>query len=148
VIMIKKILNTIINGRITNVIKGGSNGSIILLEIKSNEKQYILYIYCSWRLSIMNKILTGSNEDATDINSRYHKEMKMLEDDVIENMVINNLGDFSVNFKSKKVLDVFCDLTYRDNDGNLIENWTLCNVSENKCYNFTNNFSISEEFYR
>ncbi|WP_430411720.1 hypothetical protein [Kordia sp.] len=145
--MIKKILNTIKHGRITNIIKGGSNGSIVLLEIKSNEKQYILYIYCSWRLSIINKVLTGSNEDSTDINSRYNKEMNNLNGDVINNLIINNFGDFSINFKSKKTLDVFCDLTYYDNEGNSVENWTLCDVSENKCYNFTSNFNIENESY-
>ena len=135
------------NSKIEKIIAGGSNGSILLIDIVSNNNKYVLYIYCTWRLSFDNIVLTGSNDNSTSKRTTFVVELKKLEEDTIVKVLANPLGDFSLVFNSDKRLDVFCDITSNGGDDDVRENWTVCNISENQCNSFTNHFQLLKEVY-
>lgn len=129
--------------KIEKIIAGGSNGSIILMDLIKDNKKYVLYVYCTWRLSFDNKITTGWN----DKDTFFVVELNKLVNDIIDGITSNSLGDFALIFKSGIKLDVFCDITSNINDSAMDENWSLCDISKNQCYNFTNQFSFLVEPY-
>lgn len=137
------IVNDIKEAKIEKIIAGGSNGSIILIDLIKDNNKYVLYVYCAWRLSFDDKILTGWN----DIDIVFVTELKKLENDMIDNITLNSLGDFTLLFKSGIKLDVFCDITSNINNTSIDENWSFCDISKNQCYNFTNQFSFLVEPY-
>ena len=137
------IVKDIKEAKIEKIIAGGSNGSIILIDLVKDNYKYVIYIYCTWRLSLDNKILAGWN----DIDTVFVPELKKITNDIIDNVTLNALGDFTLLFKSGIKLDVFCDITCNINDTSINENWTFCDISKNQCYNFTNQFSFLVEPY-
>lgn len=137
------------NKKIDKVIAGGSNGSIILFDLVDDlAKKSVLYVYCAWRLSLNNKVLTGSNDDSEASKSVFVVELKKLENDIIKKVFSNPLGDFTLEFNSGKKLDVFSDITSNGDKDDIRENWVVCSVSENVCYNFTNRFDFNQESYK
>ena len=140
-------IKTLQNKRVNKIIAGGSNGSIILIDLIENLDKHILYVYCTWRLSLNNKILTGSNDNSDSDNTVFVIELKKLENELIEKVSISSLGDFTLVFNSGKKLDVFCDITSNGGNDEIRENWVICNVSKNICHNFTNRFDFYEESY-
>lgn len=140
-------LTEIKNASITKVIAGGSNGSIVLIDFKTKDANYVLYIYCAWRLSNKGKVLTGSNDNSETSDSVYVHELTNLDGDIINKISSNDLGDFSLFFKSGRELAVFCDITSNGFVDEKRDNWTLCNVSENMCFSLTNYFDFYKEPY-
>ena len=137
------IINDLKEGKINKVIAGGGNGSIVLIDIIKGDDKFVLYLYCTWRMSFYDNVLTGWNDSDTVIVT----ELKKLQNDIIEEVISNLLGDFTLIFKSGIKLDVFCDITSNIENTSIEENWSLCDVSKNKCYNFTNKFSFFSEHY-
>tara|TARA_B110000093_G_scaffold153868_1_gene169840 strand:- start:76 stop:513 length:438 start_codon:yes stop_codon:yes gene_type:complete len=135
------------NKRVDKIIAGGSNGSIILLDLVDSLEKNVLYVYSAWRLSLNNKILTGSNDDSESNESVFVVELKKLENDIVKKTFTNVLGDFALEFSSGKKLDVFSDITSNGGSDDVRENWVVCNISKNICYNFTNRFDFYEESY-
>ena len=139
--IIKKLKNT----KVKKVTIGGGNGSIMLLDlidIKNNK--FILYIYSTWRLHQKGKIVT-SNDDFTLQDNEGVVQLKSLENKEITGVSCSQLGDVRLVFDSKIELDVFCDLTYSEEG--LYENWSVCDLSNNLCENWTDSFDISKEAY-
>ncbi|MBA3986750.1 MAG: hypothetical protein H0X63_09315 [Flavobacteriales bacterium] len=93
------------------------------------------------------KVLTGCNDDSEERDSIFVVELMKLEKDIVENVIIKEMGDFTVYFSSGKRLDVFCDITSSRECSEERENWTLCNVKDNNCYNFTDKFDFKKEPY-
>ena len=57
------IIDKINNSQVTEVISGGSNGSMIILKLQNlQNKIFSLFIYCTWRLEMETNVLTGNNE--------------------------------------------------------------------------------------
>jgi hypothetical protein len=137
------IIEKLKDAKIEKIIAGGSNGSIVLIDLAKGTDKYVLYIYCTWRLSFIDKVLTGWN----DIDTVFVTELNKLENDIITEVILNSLGDFTLLFQSGIKLDVFCDITSNINDTSMDENWSFCDISKNQCYNFTNQFSFLIEPY-
>lgn len=127
---------------IERVIAGGSNGSIILFDIKNNISKYVFFIYCSWQLTSEIDILNTSEDDPD-----FFDELKKIKDDVIININIDSLDRILIQFDSGKKLEVFCDITKNDDKGKEQENWSFCDITHNICYNYTNNFIFTTETY-
>ncbi|HEX8575600.1 MAG TPA: hypothetical protein VF677_04830 [Flavobacterium sp.] len=137
------IINILNNAKVDKIIAGGSNGSIILIDLVKECNKYVIYIYCAWRVSFNNKVLTGWN----DKESIFVNKLKELQEDIIIEVTSNVLGDFNLLFKSGKKLDVFCDITSNIEESSMEENWSLCDILNNNCYNFTNHFILLQEPY-
>lgn len=133
--------------KVDKIIAGGSNGSIILIDFIENSDKNVLYVYSAWRLSHNNKILTGSNDNPESDDTVFVVELEKLENDIVKSVYTHPLGDFTLEFDSGKKLDVFCDITSNGGNDEVRENWVLCEVSKNVCYNFTNRFSFYKESY-
>lgn len=145
--MMSKHLLEIKGANITKVIAGGSNGSIVLFDLKKGEKEFVMYIYCTWRLSNNDKVLTSANAKNIDSKSNFVKVLKLLEGSDILEINNENNRDFSIITNSEYRLDAFSDIIMDLNGCEERENWTLCNISDNICFNFTNNFEIKIEPY-
>lgn len=136
------------NNKVDKIVAGGSNGSIILIDLIEHLDKNILYIYCAWRLSLNNKILTGSNDNSNSNDTIFVAEIKKLENDIVKKVYTHSLGDFTLEFNSGKKLDVFSDITSNGGTDEVRENWVICDVSNNICHNFTNRFNFYKETYR
>ncbi len=137
------IIKEIKAAKIDKIIAGGANGSIILFDLIKGSDKYVLYIYCTWRLSLSDKILTGWN----DSDTIFVKELHKLKGEIINVVTSSELGDFTLFFINGIKLEVFCDITSNIEDTSIEENWSLCNISKNQCYNFTNNFTFFTELF-
>jgi hypothetical protein len=140
-----QILNKLVNSEIIEVISGGSNGSIIVLKLSNPQKhEFSLFIYCTWRLETETEVLTGSNECPSG-NLLY--ESQLLLNDKIVFVQQNIFNDIIIKFKSKKKLNIFCDITPKCDPKYYTKNWTICNITENKCYSAGLNKEIHASVY-
>ncbi|MCR9262576.1 MAG: hypothetical protein NXH86_00375 [Flavobacteriaceae bacterium] len=144
--MIHSLIN-IKNAEVTKVIAGGGNGSILLIDFETRIEKYVIYIYCTWRLTLKINALSSSVDNLENPSSLSVVELKKLVGDTIIEISANELGDFSIFLKSGKRLDVFCDITSTDDSEENRENWTLCNINKNECYSYTHRFDFYKESY-
>ncbi len=138
-------MKLLVGTEITKVIAGGSNGSIIVLDLKNNSgDMFVLFIYCAWRISHANQVVGTS---ASDINNeKILSGIKCITNEHITDIDINKFNDFSLHISNDYQLDVFCDNTKKDVEYPL-DNWTLCNVRENTCSTFNSEFKFIYESY-
>lgn len=140
-----KILKGHLRGKkVTKVIAGGSNGSIIILRIGDD---YSLFVYCAWRLEDGNKIITGWQEDYDAENGRLTIGIKELKNNIIAKIDVSRFFDLKIHFKGGEILNVFCDLTPNVKSGDYDENWVLGDLKENKSYILKNRFNIEVGTY-
>lgn len=142
--MISKI-NEIVGTEVTNVIAGGANGSIFILEMNN---RYLLTVYCAWRLELAHQVLTGCNESSDSLKGDIPSELKKLSHDKVKAVFLSNFYDLKVEFISTKVLNVFCDVTPHSEPEDYDENWVICDQQEDKCYVINSHFQIVTSKYR
>lgn len=143
-----RIKDKIIGSKVDKVIAGGGNGSIILFEFVANQNEILIfYIYCTWRLSKHGKILVGWNDNSENDNSNFVLNLKQIENTNVSFFEINELGDIEIEFDNGMKLSVFSDITSDNGLNEEDNNWSICDVNKNMCYNFTNFFEIKNENY-
>jgi len=143
----REFIKNLSNLKVDKIIAGGSNGSIVLMDISNESTKYVIYIYCSWRLSLENEVITTWNDESISSDSIFVVQMKKLEGDTIESVHMHILGDLELTFESGKRLNIFSDISSNSVESDNVENWSLCNVITNKCYSLNNYFKIVEEIY-
>jgi hypothetical protein len=141
----KRLVEQLVDRAITEVIAGGSNGSIVLLEV---DFKFLLSIYCAWRLEGEGKILTGWNDSNDPVSGQLTIEIKKLAGDKIEHVSISEFNDLTISFSSGKVLNVFCDITSHIYSEALDENWCLCDMESNFCLIVNKDQEIIEQPYK
>ena len=142
--MINDILNRIQNKQISEVIAGGSNGSIILLLI--GDQEFSLSVYCTWRLEHKDEVITGWNETNDPVSGDLTRNIIKLTGTKIIKIELKKFYDLILQFDNKFTLRIFCDLTpnlYKEST----ENWTIADKIGDKVYVITNKFVIEEHKY-
>lgn len=127
---------------IIKVIAGGGNGSIVVLDIESDNNKYTLFIYCCWRMTLNDKVIIGWNDDIISEDSSSLKILRSIKNSTIIDIEENDYGDFNLHLSNDKKLQIFCDITSNGNKDDINENWSLCDIKNNKCYNFNNRYDI------
>ena len=142
----KIILNNFTGKKITKIIAGGSNGSIVIVRIGDNE--FSLFIYCIWRLKEKDKIITGWNESCDSESGNLSKQIKLLLDKEIKNIDLSDFMDMKIHFVGGKVFNIFCDITPKYEPDDYDENWVKSDIENNKSYRLKNNFKIKVSSYK
>jgi hypothetical protein len=141
---LKKVLSLLNSQKVSKVIAGGSNGSIIILDI---DNRYSLCVYCVWRLEHGDKVLTGWNESNDSKSGNLTLGIKKLEGDTIKRIYVNQFYDLQISFYSGKVLNIFCDITPKYEPEECDENWSLADIIKNEVYTITKSYLIATELY-
>lgn len=140
------ILQSLLGKQINKVIAGGSNGSIIILDIGNDE--FSLFIYCSWRISKENEVLSSSTENNDSKTGNLTIEAKKIQGEEIVSIITTDLFDLQLVFKSGKVLSVFADITTNGYDSDAMdENWSLADKRNNIAYTISNTFKVITTSY-
>ena len=142
-LMNSNITTSLNNSNVIEVIAGESNGSIIVLKTAKEHREFSLFVYCTWRLENESEIITGSNEPS-DGNLL---KIKTLIGEKILDVKQNRFNDLSIQFESKKVLSIFCSITGNVNWQDYTENWTFCDIEQNKCFHADNKNIIRTSEY-
>lgn len=135
-------LDSLLGLPVFKIVAGGSNGSIIILYFGERKSQKSLSIYCSWRLSKDNEVLTGSNESS---RTRIPKSLKKLKNLHLAKFVVSSLYDLTLEFTDGICLNIFCDITAYYPQKNYNENWYLADDSQNIVFTITNKFEIVKD---
>lgn len=143
-IKLKDIISKINGRKITEVICGGSNGSIILLIIDGS---IILTINCVWRLSNKEQVLASWNENDNNPKSNFVLQLKSLKNDLIETFEKSQFYDLTIKFKSGKELIVFCDLNKFYDENYFDNNWEICDKKLNSCICINRDYQEDLEIY-
>jgi hypothetical protein len=143
---VEDVLTKLIGKTVTEVIAGGSNGSIVVLHFGSSE--FCLFVKCVWRLEQVNTIITGWNESNDAVNGNMTKRIKELAGDAIKNVEVNNFYDLKLRFVSDKTLNIFCDVTTHYEPEDYDENWVICDIQSNVCYAVNKDFAIVTSVYK
>lgn len=143
---VEDILTKLTGKKVTEVIAGGSNGSIVVLNF--GESEFCLFVKCVWRLEQVNTIITGWNESNDAVNGNMTKKIKELTDDVIRNTELNNFYDLKLHFISGKTLNVFSDVTPYYEPDDYDENWVICDIQSNVCYAVSKDFTIATSVFK
>jgi hypothetical protein len=138
-------MKLLVGTEITKVIAGGSNGSIILLDLKDDsDNMFVLFIYCAWRITHAKQVIGTSTSDIN--NEKILSRIKSITNEHITDIDVNKFNDFSLHFSNDYRLDVFCDNAKKDIEYP-VDNWTLCNIKENTCCTFNSEFKFTYESY-
>ena len=132
----------IVNKQLTELIAGGGGGSILTLCFG---KSFTFFIYCSWRLSFGDIVITGCHEGSSDANSPMVKGIKKIEGLILTDYIFFSDFDFSLIFNNGMQLSVFSDNT---KNGMLDENWSFCNKENNQCVTLNSEFVRIIESFR
>lgn len=141
----KRIVEQLIGRKITKVTAGGSNGSIIILEIDS---RFVLFVYCAWRLELGERILTGWNDCNDPISGVLTQEIKKLNDNSIRDVSLSAFFDLKINFSDNKTLNVFVDITSHMSQEASDENWSVCDTKNDRCLTVNKDQMVIEQSYR
>ena len=145
-ILEETILRRLPGKQINEVTAGGSNGSIIILQIGIAD--FCLFVKCVWRLQKLDKVLTGWNESNLPIVGNLTKQINELTTDVITKVETSDFFDLQIHFVSGKALNIFCDVTPKYEPDYYDENWVICDIKANICYTIKKDFSITTSVYR
>lgn len=141
-----ELLEKIVGLTVTEVVSGGSNGSIIVIGFGSIETEYTILISCSWRLQFADEVLASSNDESNP-NSNLVVQTRLLEGSMVRLIDLNDFFDLNIYFLSGKQLRVFCDVTafsgYEEG-----ENWYVADIHKNECLIINDHFKILESKYR
>ncbi|MES2728428.1 MAG: hypothetical protein V4643_15065 [Bacteroidota bacterium] len=130
--------------KISNVIAGGSNGSIIIFDVDDN---YVLFIYCSWRLCLVGDVLVTSNDNNDANTGLLTTEIKKLIDSQIETININEFNDLIIKFYSNKILYVFSNINVDASESQYDENWSVADKSKNLVFTINEKNKILKSNY-
>lgn len=145
-LFIQDVISKLSGKQITKTISGGSNGSVIVLDIGISE--FSLTVNCVWRLEMEDRVITGWNESNNSINGVMTKEIKQLKGDIIKSVRISTFFDLYLEFSSGKKLNIFCDVTPNYQPSDYDENWSLCSIKSNDCKIINNDFAVITTTYR
>lgn len=137
-------LDRLVGLAVSDVIAGGANGSIILLEFGGN---YVLTVYCSWRLELGLDVLSGCNESPDSQTGHLTREAKNLRHDMVSKVSLSEHYDLQIDFASGKTLRLFCDVTPHNEPVDYDENWSFCDQAQDHCSVVTNMFCVKEVPY-
>lgn len=137
-------LSTLADKKITKVICGGSNGSILVFDIGDDA---ILFIESAWRLSKDNTTLAGWRDANLPKTGNLVVQIELLIGETIKTATTNNLLDLQIITRTDKQLDVFCDISPCNSD-ELEENWALASKVNNICYTIMSDGRIEKSVYQ
>lgn len=137
-------LDCLVGLAVSDVIAGGANGSIIVLEFGGN---YVLTVYCSWRLERGLQVLSGCNESPDSQTGHLTREAKSLHNDIVHEVSLSDHYDLRIEFTSGKMLRLFCDVTPHNEPADYDENWSFCDQAQDYCCVVTNMFRVEEVSY-
>ncbi|MEM0942129.1 MAG: hypothetical protein AAF600_20555 [Bacteroidota bacterium] len=123
------------------VIAGGSNGAIIVINIGG---KIDVFISCAWRLFRNDTQITGWHEESVEKTSPLVSGIKKLEGLKFVSCSFHSEFDFDLCFEGGFTLSVFADNTAKSR---IDENWAVCDISSNKCYTLSNEYALSEDVY-
>jgi hypothetical protein len=129
-----EILNRMKGQTITEVIAGGSNGSIVILEV---DKEISVFIYCAWRLYTNNTVVTWNDYLVEGTGLSY---VRGLLNSRISNVERLNEFDLKVTFGNKRTLTVFSDLSISSTT--IEDNWFVADKPNNNCYILNSKFEF------
>ncbi|UVI32920.1 hypothetical protein [Paenibacillus spongiae] len=130
-----EIVRSMIGAAVNEVIAGGSNGSMVVIELDHN---YVLFLYCCWRMNDADSVLCGWNDQESCL-----VRIKELEGDTVLTVDVGAFYDIVIKFASGRELRVMCDITPGCEDGQE-ENWSICNKQANICYVVDKQFQLIE----
>lgn len=136
-----KILQSLYFKMINTASVGGGAGSIIKLELETND---YLFIYCTWRLEYNNMVLSTSDDDCQAITGLMANTMKKIEGKKIIEIDISPQYDLTFILEESYKLKVFCNVSY-SNEG--YSNWELCSPQNNLTFTINNHFNIDITTY-
>lgn len=148
---LKIALNNIVGQKVLKINLGENTGSIINLEFGEElkivkkgkyefwEGEFSLMIYCAWRLSKLESVLT-SWQESNSIDGVMVRGLDGLKLKRVLSVEISNFYDLFVRFEDDIELHVFTDLSANQN---LDTNWFFRDVSKNYVIN---NYYQLEEF--
>ncbi len=136
-----KILQSLYFKMINTASVGGGAGSIIKLELETND---YLFIYCTWRLEYNNMVLSTSDDDCQAITGLMANTMKKIEGKKIIEIDISPQYDLTFILEESYKLKVFCNVSY-SNEG--YSNWELCSPQNNLTVTINNHFNIDVATY-
>lgn len=138
--IIKKLKENLIrieNKKVSKVIAGGANGSIIIIDF---EDTYSLFVFCAWRFISKDVIVTW-NDSPDALKGEIPIYLKSLVNKKLKKIILINDYDLKLEFDNGVVFSVFSDLNSTSSD--IEENWCVIDIVENKSYNLTNEFEYS-----
>lgn len=143
---LKRELLKIKNLTVTKSLAGEPSGSIFYLTF--GDEEYLIFVYCSWRLIQESKIITGWHESNEVPFGPLTKGINSLENDVIKEINLSKFYDLNIKFKSGKELQIFCDITPNLREGEYLdENWDFTNIKNNMTYIISKNQTIITQPY-
>ncbi len=144
--MKREVLN-LKGGVITKVVLGSLRSSVIELVFKNTKEEEVsLMIYCSWRLSQNNSILTGWNDDYDSNDTNYSRHLINLVGHTVKFIKVNKLHDIELALNDK-ILYIFSDL-YNNRINSKTENWDLSIPMRNITYSaLSDNELVKGKFF-
>jgi len=138
---LKDIIQSLCFKTICSASVGGGAGSIIKLELNSDD---FLFIYCMWRLEHNNIVLSTSEDDSQAIIGLMSNTIKRIEEKSIIEVDISPQYDLTVFFEDNYKLRVFCNISY-SNEG--YSNWEFCSPKKNLIFTINNHFKTDVTAY-
>ncbi len=129
--------------KVIKVISGGANASTLIIHFGVDD--FCLFTYCVWRLENKKEILTGWNEPSATKKGNLVIQTKELLNDIVKNITISKFYDLQIEFKSGKMLSVFCDVTPLFQVMDYDVNWSLCDIKNNTTYHIDRKFKVVKE---
>lgn len=136
------ILETLQGSKVSKVIAGGGNGSIIIIDI---DNKYSLYILCDWRLITNDDVIVTSYDDSDVKHGKIPIYLKKLHKEVVKKISIINRYDINIEFQNETILTIFSNNNKSSNT--IDENWSFVDIENNISYNLTNEFVYSSTKY-
>lgn len=143
-INLKDVTSKLTGSKVTEVICGGNNGSIVVLTINNS---IVLTINCVWRLSDDKEVLVSWNENNNNPESNFVLQLKSLENDLIDSLEKSIFYDLNIKFKSGKELNVLCDLNKHYSDDYFDNSWEICDKELNYCISINREHQEDVEIY-
>ena len=137
----KRIFDHSVGSILKEVIAGGSNGSLITLSINDCR----IFISCAWRLFKNEVAITGWHEESIEQDSPLVSGIKKIEGLRFTSYAFHSPFDFDLCFEDGFTLSVFADNTSMSE---VDENWTVCDVSSNKCYTLSNEYILIAQVFQ
>ena len=142
---LSKYFDDLIQSKVTYSRAGGGAGSIISMELNNKDNLlYALWIECAWRIENKNKVIATSTDDIEPVIGLIAKNVKMLEEKVIDSIEVNPFYDLCINFTDGFCLRIFCIFSYSCESET---NWYLAIPEQNLTYEITNHFDVKKGTY-
>ncbi len=138
-----EVIQLLKNKKLTKVISGGANASTLILHF--NVDEFCLFTYCVWRLTSKNEVLTGWNDPSATKKGNLVVQTNTLLNDIVKDIIVSKFYDLQIEFKSGKILSIFCDVTPMFQVKDYDVNWSLTDINHNTTYHISRNFKVVKE---